>query len=249
MKKQYAKGLIDFLTQMNDMIVMDIETAPLTHQFDELPERLQAQWERKAKRIAPEKTGEEVFFEKAGIFSEFARVVCISVGIYRFSKEGELTLRIKTFSNEDEKQLLMDFIQLLREKFKPENIRFVAHNGREFDIPFLARRMFINGLLPLPYPFELRFRKPWEVQHYDTLDLWKFGDVKNSITLELLATVLGVETSKDDIDGSQVADVYYNEKDLARIAHYCSKDVAVTAQVFLLLTGFPPLLPQNIFFA
>jgi predicted PolB exonuclease-like 3'-5' exonuclease len=248
MKKDYQGGLIDFLGQMNDLIVMDIETAPQFHRFEELPERLQTQWEKKSKRIDAEKAGSDTYFEKAGIFSEFARVVCISLGIFRFDKNEELTLRVKSIANENEKLVLEEFLELLRTKFKQENVRFVAHNGREFDIPFLSRRMMINGMT-LPPPFELRFRKPWELPHYDTLDLWKFGDVKNSVSLELLATVLDVETSKDDIDGSQVADVFYNQKDLPRIAHYCSKDVAVTAQVFLKLLNLPPLNPENITFS
>lgn len=247
MEKKYTNGIIDFLGQVNDLIVIDIETAPNVEHFEEMPERLQALWIKKASRLDVNRTPEEQFFDKAGIFSEFARVVCISVGIYRFDAENELTFRVKTFANHDEKQLLKDFSEMLLTKFKPQNIRFIAHNGREFDIPFLARRFMIQEM-PIPKPFELRFRKPWEVPHYDTLELWKFGDVKNSISLELLATVLGIPTSKADIDGSQVAHVFYKENDLQRIAHYCSKDVAVTGQVFLKLIGLPKMDEKNISF-
>lgn len=222
---------------------MDIETVPLAKEFDTLSDNMQKEWERKAKflkRDLPEDvTAGELFSEKAGVFSEFAKVVCISFG--SFSVVGDdWVLRLKSVTNHNEKLLLEDFADIIN-RFIAYNsaLIFCGHNIKEFDLPFLCRRMLINGVR-LPDVMNLSGVKPWNNPHIDTLEQWKFGDYKNYTSLSLLAEVLGIPTPKDDIDGSMVASVYYDDDDLPRIAKYCVKDVATAAKVFLKLKGESP---------
>lgn len=222
------------------ILFIDIETVPLVEQYDTLSERMQIEWEKKARFLlkdSPEGTvAADVFGDKAGVFSEFAKVVCISFGSFQSTDEG-WKLRIKSISNDNEKVLLDEFSAML-DRFMQYNkqLAFCGHNIKEFDVPFLCRRMLIHGM-KLPKVMNLSGMKPWEVPHIDTMELWKFGDYKHFTSLALLAEILGIPTPKDDIDGSMVADVYYKEKDLNRIAVYCSKDVATSAKVFLRLKG------------
>ena len=222
------------------ILFVDIETVPLVQDYDSLSERMKIEWEKKAKYlmrdVAEDATVADVFGDRAGVFSEFAKVVCISFGSFQ-NIENEWKLRVKSIANDNEKTLLEDFISMI-ERFMRYNkqLAFCGHNIKEFDIPFLCRRMLIHGLA-LPKVMDLGGMKPWEVPHIDTMELWKFGDYKHFTSLALLAEILGIPTPKDDIDGSMVADVYYKEKDLSRIARYCSKDVATAAKVFLRLKG------------
>ncbi len=222
------------------ILFIDIETVPLVDDYSKLSKRMQIEWEKKSRFLlidAPEDTlPATIFGEKAGVFSEFAKVVCISFGSFQ-NIEGEWKLRIKSFKNDNEKILLTEFVSML-DRFMGYNkqLAFCGHNIKEFDVPFLCRRMLIHGL-KLPKVMDLSGMKPWEVPHVDTMELWKFGDYKHFTSLALLAEILGIPTPKDDIDGSMVADVYYKEKDLDRIARYCAKDVATAAKVFLRLKG------------
>lgn len=222
------------------IMFIDIETVPITDNFDNLTERLQLEWEKKARFLAK---GTEVpvdygslFYDKAGVFSEFAKVVCICIGSMHNSPEG-WKLRLKSLKNDDEPAVLADFANVVT-RFTAYNTQtiFCGHNIKEFDIPFLCRRMLINNV-PIPSAMNLSGKKPWENPHIDTLEMWKFGDFKNYTSLALLAEILGIPSPKDDIDGSMVADVYYKQHDLDRIAHYCLKDVATTARVFFRLKG------------
>lgn len=154
-------------------------------------------------------------------------------------------LRIKSFASESEQEILENFKTLIESKFEAKNLRMVAHNGREFDFPYLCRRMLVHGMA-IPEALDLRDKKPWEICHIDTLEMWKFGDRKNFTSLDLLASLFGISSSKDDIDGSQVNKVYYKEKNLERISQYCQKDVMVTAQVFLKLNAMQPIDINNI---
>lgn len=219
---------------MKQIIFLDIETVPFTNKYDDLSDRMKANWSRKAGFLRTDAFDgdEKLYNTRAGIFAEFGRIVCISVGIYT----GE-QVRIKSYYGHDEKQLLADFCDLVNNKMKGKEIFFCAHNGKEFDFPYICRRLLINKL-PIPETLNLAGKKPWEVKHLDTLEMWKFGDYKHYTSLDLLAAVFDIPTSKDDIDGSQVAGVYYGEENgLERIKTYCEKDVAVLTQVFLSLTS------------
>ena len=220
------------------IIFIDIETVPVVYNFNELDERGQDLWNKKTRFLQEreEKSAEEIY-EKAGIYSEFAKVICISIGLL-VQKGGEKQIRLKSFANEDEKVLLQEFINLLNSKFQSIDYILCAHNGKEFDYPFLARRILINGL-KLPEILNTAGKKPWEIKHLDTMELWKFGDYKHYTSLELLTYVFNIPTPKDDIDGSQVAKVFYEDKDLDRIIVYCEKDVIATVQLFLRYQGLP----------
>jgi hypothetical protein len=215
----------------NKILFFDIETAPLTYDFKDLDERGRGLWERKT-RFIQEREGlnaEEVY-EKAGIYAEFGKVICISMG-FVLQKDGETQIRLKSIAYEDEATLLQEFIDLLNSYYASPDFLFCAHNGKEFDIPFLCRRILINGK-KMPNMLNVSGKKPWEIKHLDTMELWKFGDFKNYTSLDLLTYVFNISTPKDDMDGSQVAKVFYEDKDLDRIIQYCEKDVVATIQLF-----------------
>jgi hypothetical protein len=235
------------MESFRNILFIDIETVPVVPDYDLLPEGMQLQWDRKSRTLKG-KTDENLvpavlFGERAGIFSEFAKVVCIGIGCIS-GKGEEARIILKALADEDEKTLLNKFCEALtRFLDRFPDLRFCGHNIREFDIPFLCRRMIINGM-DLPDCMQLNGKKPWEINHIDTLELWRFGDFKNYTTLALLAEVLGIPSPKDDIDGSMVADIFWKEKDLARISRYCLKDVYTTAKVFLRLKGVKDMAPE-----
>jgi predicted PolB exonuclease-like 3'-5' exonuclease len=228
----------------NEVLFLDIETVPGIQSFYDLSPSFQALWEKKSKSLRePDQTAEDVY-ERAGIYAEFGKIICISVGIIKV-KEFSF-IRLKSFYGDDEKALLTDFIDLVSKFCKMhKDATLCAHNGREFDFPFIARRMIINGLV-LPDILDNAGKKPWDVKLLDTMDLWKFGDYKNFTSLDLLTTILGIPTPKDDIDGSMVAGIYYNEKDIERIARYCEKDVLAIAQVLLRFMNLPFISEERI---
>ena len=240
--------------ELQKIMFLDIETVPLTSDFSELPQELVHLWEDKFRLIhkrMPEKYGEkttaaEAFNNSAGIYSEFGKIVCISVGFIHF-KDNEMNFRTKSFYGNDEKMLLSNFIQLIIKFCTTKEQTLCGHNIKEFDIPFICRRILINGL-HLPAIFRISGKKPWEISFIDTLELWKFGDYKNYTALKLLTAIFGIPTPKDDIDGSQVANVFYKEKNVSRIAIYCQKDVVATAQVFLRMNGMDLIKTENIQF-
>lgn len=212
---------------VGQILFLDIETVPQYAAYNGLPERLRNLWDHKAERLQPPAgslTPEEVY-DKAGIYAEFGKVICISVG---YIKDG--TIRIKSFAGDDEHEVLSGFRELLNTRFR--DFYLCAHNGKEFDFPYLCRRMLINGI-SLPASLDIAGKKPWEIPHLDTMELWKFGDYKHYTSLELLAAVFGIPTPKDDIKGSDVSRVYWQEKDLQRIVTYCQKDVVTIIQLYL----------------
>lgn len=238
------------MEQLKNILFIDIETVPVVSGHAMLPPALQTEWAKKAKYLKSsndENAGPDVLYgEKAGIFSEFAKVVCI--GFASFHKHGDTwKFRMKSLTNDDEKVLLNDFCEVIS-KFtgRYSELRFCGHNIKEFDIPFLCRRMVINDL-QLPECMQLSGKKPWEISHLDTLELWRFGDYKHFTSLALLAAVLGIPSPKDDIDGSMVGEVYWKERDLARIGKYCLRDVLTTAKVFLRLKGIKDEFPEPVF--
>jgi uncharacterized protein YprB with RNaseH-like and TPR domain len=209
--------------RVEDVLFLDIETVPNAPEFEQLDPAMQILWNKKSKQFRlPEQNANDVY-ERAGIYSEFGKIICISVG---FIKEKDpYSLRLKSFSGDDEKTILSDFSLMLSKFSKSKGEALLcAHNGKEFDYPYIARRMIINGLI-IPDLLDNAGKKPWEIKLLDTMDLWKFGDYKNYTSLDLLTSVLGIPTPKDDIDGSMVAGIYYVGKDIERIVRYCEKDV------------------------
>lgn len=217
---------------LENILFLDIETVPEERSFGHLNTDKQLLWEEKTLYQRKEEYTAEEFYDRAGIWAEFGKIVCISVGHFNF-KNGRRNLRLTTFCGE-EPELLQDFSRLLEEHFcKPYHL-LCAHNGKEFDFPYIARRMLIHGL-ELPAKLNLFGKKPWEIPHLDTLELWKFGDYKHYTSLRLLTSVLGIPSPKDDISGSDVRNVFYEENDIERITKYCEKDVIAIAQVVLKL--------------
>ncbi len=231
---------------IHDILFLDIETVPCYPTFELLPDRFKTLWEKKAQFIkgANEFSPEELY-KRAGIYAEFGKIVAIAVGYFVRDKGDIMNFRIKAFAHHDEKVLLKEFSSLINEHFNSKKLKLCAHNGKEFDFPYIGRRMLINET-PIPEPLNLSGRKPWEVPHIDTMELWKFGDYKHFTSLDLLAALFDVESSKDDIDGSQVYEVYYHEKNLDRIAKYCKRDVMVLAQVYMRLNQMPLLTKDEI---
>ncbi len=231
-------------------LIIDIETVPLSYDWNMLPETLKVHWLHKMNflQLSDEEKSDPaaVFRERAGIYSEFGKIVCIGMG-YVNRQNGTENIRLKSIQNDDEKELLLAFCQMI-EHFKEQHkeIVFCGHNIKEFDIPYICRRMLINGI-GLPSCLDLGGLKPWQVSHQDTLELWRFGDYKNYVSLDLLAHVLGVPSSKSDIDGSQVAATYWKEGDLSRIADYCLRDVYTTAMVYMKLKGWKDTLPEAVY--
>ena len=209
------------------ILFLDIETVPQFGNWKEISETEQKLWDKKtAYQRKDEISAEEFYPERAGIMAEFGKIICISVGMV----DKNDSLKITSFSGADEKKLLLEFGEIFNSPRLREVI-LCAHNGKEFDFPWIARRFLANGLQP-PVPFQLFGKKPWEIPHIDTMELWKFGDYKSYVSLELLAHIFGIPTPKDDIDGSMVASIYYIEKDLPRIVTYCEKDVLTLSNVF-----------------
>jgi uncharacterized protein YprB with RNaseH-like and TPR domain len=215
--------------KLSNILFLDVETVPVVYDYKKLPKNMRELWDTRFRFV--QKENPEELYKKAGVFAEFAKVICISVGYFNDS-----TFRIKSFFGHDEKVILQDFAALLNKHFNRKDNLLCAHNGKEFDFPFLCRRMLINGI-KLPKTLNLAGKKPWEVPHLDTLELWKFGDYKNYTSLNLLAAIFNIPTPKDDIDGSDVARVYWEEKNLQRIVVYCQKDVLTVAQIFLRFKG------------
>jgi len=222
---------------VSNILFLDIETVPQHPSFDLVPNDWKDLWTKKAEALLRNRADETVesIYERAGIYAEFGKIICISCGVVQGGGEQK-RLIIKSFYGEDEKIVLYEFCEMLRKWAIDQQKLLCAHNGKEFDFPYLCRRLIINNM-SIPAILNVSGKKPWEVNHLDTMELWKFGDFKNYTSLNLLAHVLGIPTPKDDIDGSMVGDVYWKEKNLKRIAEYCQKDVITVAQVYLRIVG------------
>lgn len=219
-----------------NILFLDIETVPQKADYKELPEKFKYFWDKKSERFRSEEETAEDVYPRAGIYSEFGKIVCISVGILKKGNVSEYGFRVKSFYGDDEKKLLKGFSEMLVKFSSKDDARLCAHNGKEFDFPYIARRMLINGL-PIPEILNVPGKKPWEVQFLDTMELWKFGDYKNYTSLDLLTYIFEIPTPKDDIDGSMVGKVYWEDEDLNRIVDYCEKDTLAVAQLFLKFRG------------
>jgi len=219
-------------SSLEHILFLDIETVGIAQSYNQLDERMRQLWDKKAERLrdTAEQTSEEIY-KRAGIYAEFGKIICISVAFLKDDK-----LRIKSFFDDDEIVLLENFAGLLNAYFSKNHHRLCAHNGKEFDFPYLCRRMLINGI-PIPAILDASGKKPWETTFLDTLEMWKFGDYKHYTSLDLLAAIFDIPSPKDDIDGSMVHDTYWQGKDVKRIAEYCAKDVLTVVQLFLRYRG------------
>jgi len=227
--------------RIENLLLIDIETVSEHARFDELSQDWKTLWEEKVQRSLPEDvTAAEFYPQRAGVMAEFSKVVCISVGY--FKRDGkDIQLRVKSFYGDDERVLLENFIAALQ-KMESNNNKwsFTGHNIKEFDIPFICRRLLIKGMVIPPF-LDFQNMKPWETNMVDTFQYWRFGDYKHYTSLKLLAAALNVPSPKDDIDGSMVGEVYWNDKDLERIVTYCQKDVVTTANIILRFKNMPLL--------
>lgn len=229
---------------IENILFLDIETVPMVAGYELLPENFKKLWDKKSERIKRDETDTpDKLFQRAGIYAEFGKIICISGG---YLKNGNF--RIKSFFGENEYELLKEFAELLDNYYTGSNNLLCAHNGKEFDYPYIARRMIINGI-KLPKILNIAGKKPWEVAHLDTMELWKFGDYKNYTSLDLLAAAFGIPTPKEDIDGSMVAEVYYKDNDLERIVKYCQRDTLTVAQILLCYMGKSMIKENDIIFA
>lgn len=230
------------LPELKDILFLDIETVRAVDQYANLNERLKTQWARKASFFKREEgqTDEDLFHDRAGIYAEFGKIIVIGIGKYT-DQNGVMGLRTRYFAHDDEKKVLTEFRDTL-EKMGP-NVRLCAHNGKEFDFPYICRRSLVNGL-PIPLVLNVSGKKPWEVGHLDTMEMWKFGDFKHYTSLDLLAAIFEIPTSKGIMDGSMVSDVYHQHGDLKKIAEYCLGDVVAVAQLYLKMKGLP-LIPAE----
>jgi len=230
-----------------NLLVIDIETVPCYPRFEQLPDEIKILWADKISKTVPENlTLEDSYLLRAGIMAEFGKIVCISAGYFYEDVNKNICFKVKSICCDEEKEILHNFLQITNSFQKVNNrFQFAGHNIREFDVPYICRRLLINNIA-LPGYMQLHGAKPWEIEMIDTLQWWKFGDYKNYISLNLLANVLNVPTSKGDMDGSKVRDVFYDEKDLERISTYCEKDVIVVANVLLRFKNMALLSEENI---
>jgi len=222
---------------VNNILFLDIETVPQYPDYNDMPEDWKQLWNTKSNSLVKYHEGQtnETLYPRAGIYAEFGKIICISCGVLQ-GNTSQRKIILKSFAGDDEKLLLQQFNEMLNKWATGEPKFLCGHNGKEFDFPYLCRRMIINNLA-IPGILNSSGKKPWEVNHFDTLELWKFGDFKSYTSLNLLAHTLGVPTPKDDIDGSMVWEVYWKEKNLPRIVTYCQKDVVTTAQILLRMNG------------
>ncbi len=229
-------------TKLKNILFLDIETVPEESSFSNLVGEKQELYAQKTQYQRKEEFTPEKFYERAGIWAEFGKIICISVGFFD-SQSEEIKFRLKSFFGDNEIKILMDFKRLLEQFYNQKQHVLCAHNGKEFDFPYIARRMIINKI-DLPEKLNLFGKKPWEVPHLDTLEMWKFGDYKHYTSLNLLTNILEIPSPKEDIDGSMVRQVYYKDKDLERIAKYCENDTLAVAQVYLRFSNLD-LLTKN----
>jgi predicted PolB exonuclease-like 3'-5' exonuclease len=238
---------METIKNFKNTLFIDIETVSGSENFSSISDRMKDFWVKKAKNLANPAniTFEEMYFERAALYAEFGKIIVVGMGFLFVNKQGELSLKVKTIANADEKELLVEFIDFINKTYKSRELTLVAHNGKEFDFPYLCRRMLANRL-EIPKSLQLQGKKPWEIIHQDTMEMWKFGDRRSYSSLELLAELMGIEGAKIDLSGDRVNHVFYKEKDLDRIAAYCGDDVIIVAQLYLRFHFLSIVEPQNI---
>lgn len=222
---------------LKQVLFLDIETVPQFSDYELADEKIKLFWEKKSSFFRDQDTTAADVYQRAGIYAEFGRIVCISVG----AMTGELNdpgFKLRSFYGEDEIKILNEFADMCKKLEKHKTIFLCAHNGKEFDYPYLSRRMLIHGI-KLPDSLDIAGKKPWEINHLDTLELWKFGDYKHYTSLDLLTYIFDIPSPKEDIDGSMVADIFYKEKNIERIKTYCENDVLAVAQLLMRYMNIP----------
>ncbi|HEX6890799.1 MAG TPA: 3'-5' exonuclease [Chryseolinea sp.] len=221
------------IQELREILFLDIETVANTYDYNAMDERMKVQWSRKASFLRRDKdqSDEVIYNERAGIYAEFGKIVCIAVGKFMETETGDLVLKTKAYAGDDERELLADFKSMI-EKMDAAVLKLCSHNGKEFDYPYICRRMLVNGIA-LPAALNMMGKRPWEIQHLDTMEMWKFGDYKHYTSLDLLAAIFNIPTSKNGMDGSQVNVTYHRDNGLQKIKEYCVRDVVVLAQLFL----------------
>lgn len=236
--------MLDKIKEEN-ILFIDIETVGQSPAYNQLDEKAKDLWAKKMQwQVEKENKSAEELYEKAGIWAEFGKIVCISAG-FIVTEEGERHFRVKSFCGNNEKMLLMAFSELLSTHFNKDKHMLCAHNGKEFDFPYICRRLLINGL-PIPKILDCAGKKPWEINNLDTLELWRFGDYKHYTSLELLASIFGLPSPKEDINGGMVNNVYWQDNNIDRISEYCINDVVTICQLFLKYKGLPIIPETNV---
>ena len=231
--------------KLEDLLFIDIETVPAVPAFAQLEPALQEHWAKKARTMAKAECDPAELFERAGLHAEFGQIICVSIGVLRKIGDKQYGMRLKSFCNENEHDLLVELSYLLETKFNGRQHCLCGHNIRDFDIPYLCRRMLINDIC-IPKLVDCTGLKPWEISHLDTMQLWKFGDQRSYISLDLLATLFKIPSPKADISGADVARVFYEERDLARISQYCQRDVLTVAQLLLRFKSLPLIKEEDV---
>jgi len=238
---------METIKNFKNTLFIDIETVSGSENFSSISDKMKEFWVKKAKNMVnPANISlEEMYFERAALYAEFGKIIVVGMGFLFVNKQGELSLKVKTIANADEKGLLQEFIAFINKTYKSRELTLVAHNGKEFDFPYLCRRMLTNGL-EIPKSLQLQGKKPWEIIHQDTMEMWKFGDRRSYSSLELLAELMGIEGAKMDLSGDRVNYVFYKENGLERIAAYCGDDVIIVAQLYLRFHFLSIVEPHNI---
>jgi predicted PolB exonuclease-like 3'-5' exonuclease len=238
---------METIKNFKNTLFIDIETVSGSENFSSISDKMKEFWVKKAKNLVnPANISlEEMYFERAALYAEFGKIIVVGMGFLFVNKQGELSLKVKTIANADEKGLLQEFIAFINKTYKSRELTLVAHNGKEFDFPYLCRRMLTNGL-EIPKSLQLQGKKPWEIIHQDTMEMWKFGDRRSYSSLELLAELMGIEGAKMDLSGDRVNHVFYKENGLLRIAAYCGDDVIIVAQLYLRFHFLSIVEPHNI---
>lgn len=237
----------EFRRKAKNLLLLDIETVAGYPSYDQLSGRMQKLWDKKATLLRKGDdtiSNEDYFYDRSAVYAEFGKIVCIAFGAFYWDENQEMAFKVRSFSGDDEVKLLLEFKSLI-EKYPSDQLILCAHNGREFDFPYLCRRMLILGI-EIPKALQITGKKPWEILHQDTMDLWKFGDYKNYTSLDLLAAVFDIPGSKNEMSGDQVTRVYYEENDLEKICRYCREDVVVLAQLYLRMHSFRTVRAENI---
>jgi 3'-5' exonuclease len=232
---------------LKNILFLDIETISCAGSYQDLDDALKPLWNKKAAMIrkTEQEQASDLFFERSAIYAEFGKVIVIGLGVVTFDEEDVPTLRVKALKGHDEKALLQEFRSILETGFPQDGLRLCAHNGKEFDFPYLCRRMLVHGI-PLPRALDMAGKKPWEVTHLDTMELWKFGDRKSFVSLNLLAILFGIDSSKELMEGSEVNYYYYTKNSLDKIASYCLQDVIVTVQIFFKMNCWEPIHTERV---
>jgi 3'-5' exonuclease len=238
---------MDFQKVAKNLLFIDIETVSGQPSLELLEDRMRELWLKKASYLQnPENLNDaDFYFDRSGIYAEFGKVVVIGLGFVHWNEEQDMCLKVKAISGKDEAEVLKEFKRLIEKKYKPNDLMLCAHNGKEFDFPYLCRRMLVNGI-EIPKSLQLASKKPWEVPHLDTMDMWRFGDKKHYTSLDLLAAIFGIPSSKSELSGDQVNETFYNEDDLEKVARYCREDIVVLAQVFLKYQNMELIKAENV---